>query len=165
MQANLAYGQSGAVVKFIIDQYGPDAMAQLLAIFADGAIYDEALIEALGVDTDGLDNAFRKNLGLPPLPGTDGNATDVAEEQETDVTGEAVNEPVVDEDDFVVEETESNEPEQGVIETAVEESESPPVSSEVAPEGGAGLSDLLPCLAGLLLLLVAGWLGLAGRSG
>jgi len=38
VQANLAYGQSGAVVKFIIDQYGSDAMAELLAIFADGAL-------------------------------------------------------------------------------------------------------------------------------
>jgi hypothetical protein len=163
VQANLAYGQSGAVVKFIIDQYGPDAMAQLLAIFADGAIYDEALLEVLELDTDGLDNAFRKSLGLPLLPGTEDNAAIVAEQQEPVTTGEEVNEPVASEDNSVVEEAEGNEPEESVTETTVEES--PPASSDVAPEAGTGLSGLLPCLAGLLMLLVAGWLGLAGRSG
>jgi hypothetical protein len=71
MQANLAYGQSGAVVKFIVDEYGSGAMADLLDVFADGAIYDEALLQVLGVDTDGLDNAFRASLNLQPLPGTD----------------------------------------------------------------------------------------------
>lgn len=66
--ANLAYGQSGAVVKFIVDTYGPETMKELLDIFAEGALYDAALKEALGVDTDGLDNAWRASLNLPPLP-------------------------------------------------------------------------------------------------
>jgi hypothetical protein len=70
MEANLAYGQSGAVVKFIVDTYGPEAMGKLLEIFGEGALYDEAMQAALGVDTDGLDNAFRTSLGLDPLPGT-----------------------------------------------------------------------------------------------
>ncbi len=72
--ANLAYGQSGAVVKFIIDTYGSEAMAKLLSIFAEGALDDEALQEALGVTTDGLDNAFRISLNLPPLPGMENTA-------------------------------------------------------------------------------------------
>lgn len=66
--ANLAYGQSGAVVKFIVDTYGPEAMKKLLDIFSEGALYDAALKEALGVDTDGLDNAWRASLNLPPIP-------------------------------------------------------------------------------------------------
>ncbi len=66
--ANLAYGESGAVVKFIIDTYGGDAMKKLLDIFSEGELYDKALQEALGVDTHGLDNAWRASLGLPPLP-------------------------------------------------------------------------------------------------
>ncbi len=70
MKANLAYGESGAVVKFIIDTYGTAAMAKLLKIFAEGALPDEALQQALGVDMVGLDNAWRTSLGLPPLPGT-----------------------------------------------------------------------------------------------
>jgi hypothetical protein len=66
-QAGLAYAQSGLVVEFIIDQYGQDAMAQLLDIFSEGALYDESLTEALGVDTWGLDNAWREAMGFTPL--------------------------------------------------------------------------------------------------
>ena len=66
--ANLAYGESGAVVKFIIDTYGTDAMANLLSIFSEGELYDKALTQALGVDTHGLDNQWRASLNLPPLP-------------------------------------------------------------------------------------------------
>ncbi|OQY42409.1 MAG: hypothetical protein B6242_16245 [Anaerolineaceae bacterium 4572_78] len=66
--ASLAYGESGSVVKFIIDTYGSDAMKHLLEIFSEGALYDDALQESLGVDMHGLDNAWRESLGLPPLP-------------------------------------------------------------------------------------------------
>ena len=65
--ANLAYGESGAVVKFIIDTYGTEAMAHLLDIFSEGSLYDDALEEALGVDTKGLDNVWRSSLGLAPV--------------------------------------------------------------------------------------------------
>ena len=67
--ANLAYGESGAVVKFIIDTYGTEAMAHLLDVFSEGSLYDDALEEALGVDTKGLDNAWRDSLGVPPVAG------------------------------------------------------------------------------------------------
>ncbi len=65
--ANLAYGESGAVVKFVVDTYGSAAMKNLLDIFSEGELYDKALEQALGVDTRGLDNAWRASLGLPPL--------------------------------------------------------------------------------------------------
>ncbi len=67
-QANLAYGESGAAVKFIIDTYGGDAMKKLLDIFSEGELYDKALQQALGVNTHGLDNAWRASLGVPALP-------------------------------------------------------------------------------------------------
>ena len=72
--ANQAYAQSGLVVEFIIQNYGKEAMAQLLSIFAQGSLYDDALREALGMDTWELDNAWRKHIGAPPLerPGTTG---------------------------------------------------------------------------------------------
>ena len=63
-----AYGQSGTVVEFIIKHYGKDAMARLLDIFSQGSTYDDALKQALGVDTHGLDNAWRQSIGVPPLP-------------------------------------------------------------------------------------------------
>jgi hypothetical protein len=66
-QAGQAYAQSGAVVEFIIKHYGQDAMARLLEIFSEGALYDEALQQALGVDTWGLDNAWRESIGAPSV--------------------------------------------------------------------------------------------------
>ena len=69
--ANLAYGQSGAVVRYIVNSYGSDAMAELLEIFSEGALYDEALEQALDLDTDKLDSEFRVSLGLAPLPGVE----------------------------------------------------------------------------------------------
>ena len=42
-------------------------MARLLEIFAEGSTYDDALEQALGVDTWGLDNAWRQSIGAPTL--------------------------------------------------------------------------------------------------
>ncbi len=66
-EANLAYGQSRAVVDFIIDTYGKEAIAELLTIFSEGELYDRALEQALGLDTWELDAQWRESLGLPPL--------------------------------------------------------------------------------------------------
>ncbi len=66
-QTTLAYAESGVVVEFIIKHYGKDAMAKLLDVFSQGSTYDDALKQALGVDTHGLDNAWRQSLGAPPL--------------------------------------------------------------------------------------------------
>ncbi len=150
MQANLAYGQSGAVVKFIIDTYGTEAMAHLLEIFAEGAIYDQALQEALGVDTDGLDNAFRASLGLPPLPGTEVAAPAAAKEPEPPVATEGAANVEVEAAAAEVAEAPA---------TVVPAAEnSPAETAPAAPQADSGGGSLaLPCLAGLLPLLVVGW--------
>jgi hypothetical protein len=151
MEANLAYGQSGATVKFIIDTYGTEAMSHLLDIFSEGAIYDEALQEALGVGTDGLDNAFRASLNLPPLPGVEAEAPAevVAPEAQP---GEAAVEPVA--------ETSSEEAPEAAgagTESSAPAVEPPaqPVSESSESQSGGGLA--LPCLAGFLPLLALGW--------
>jgi hypothetical protein len=66
--ASLSYAESYSLVDFILDQYGEEKMSQLVDIFTEGAYYDDALQEALGVDTDGLENAWRAWLGAPPRP-------------------------------------------------------------------------------------------------
>jgi hypothetical protein len=70
-QAVEAYAQSAVVVEFIIKHYGSQAMSDLLKAFAEGNTYDDALKQALGVDTWGLDNAWRESVGAPmvQLPG------------------------------------------------------------------------------------------------
>jgi hypothetical protein len=74
-QALLAYGESSLVVEFIIKHYGKDAMAKLLDEFHQGSTYDDALKQALGVDTHGLDNAWRQSIGVPPLQNSAAQAT------------------------------------------------------------------------------------------
>ena len=159
MEANLAYGQSGAVVKFIIDSYGTEAMAHLLEIFSEGAIYDEALQEALGVDTDGLDNVFRASLELSTLPGTEAVAP-----TEADASEQPVEEPEI-APEVEVEEVAEALAEEAPAASAATENLAPaadasaettePVVAEADNSGSGGLS--LPCLAGFLPLLALGW--------
>lgn len=66
--ASLSYAESYSLVDFILDQYGQEKMTQLIDIFTQGAYYDDALQEALGVDTDGLEDAWRAWLHAPPRP-------------------------------------------------------------------------------------------------
>jgi hypothetical protein len=146
LQANLAYGQSGAVVKFMVDTYGSEAMSELLSIFAEGALYDEALEQAIGMNTDELDNAFRVSLGLPPLPGVETTAP---------------------EGDVAVVEEETNSEEVEVAEpqpTPVEEAEpaapveptSAPAPAPAGPETSNSPLSFLPCVGGIVVLLAMG---------
>lgn len=164
--ANLAYGQSGATVKFIVDTYGSDAMAKLLSIFSEGAIYDEALQQALGVDTDGLDNAFRISLGLPPLPGFEAAAGD-SNSAEAETVAEATSTVAADTagDEEVVTEVaaeEENTQEAEKVATAVTEPESTPAAetsaeaSSKTTESSGGVLGFLPCVTGILVLLMMG---------
>jgi hypothetical protein len=138
MQANLAYGQSGAVVKFIVDTYGPDKMANLLSVFAEGSLDDEALETALGVNTDGLDNAFRVSLGLPPLPGTADDAPAAPEPAEA---APPTQQPADSQEAEAAQAPPQPAPDQPPAQ--------PPAESQGRPLG-------LPCLAGLLPLAVLG---------
>jgi hypothetical protein len=146
MLANLAYGQSGAVVKFIIDTYGPEKMAKLLSIFAEGSLDDDALQEALGVDTDGLDNAFRASLGLPPLPGTANDAPAIAatEAAKPAETMAPAQQPEESQDSTV-----AQPPAQAAPADSAPAQSPAPTAPKSSPFG-------LPCLAGLLPLLALG---------
>lgn len=145
LQANLAYGQSGAVVKFMVDTYGADSMAELLAIFGEGALYDEALEQAIGLNTDELDNAFRVNLGLSPLPGTE-SATGEEQEVTIEVEEEANSEEV--EVAEPVATTEAADPVAAPVEPT-------PVPT-TAPAAADSPLSFLPCLGGIIVTLLLG---------
>ncbi|MCG3208231.1 MAG: hypothetical protein FOGNACKC_01833 [Anaerolineae bacterium] len=148
VEANLAYGQSGEVVRFIVNHYGPEAMAKLLDIFAEGALYDEALQQALGVDTDGLDNAFRQSLELPPLPGTQIESAPAA-------NSEAVTEPAP--NAAVAPAAEEAPPAENNPAPQPQE-KAPVVNEPPAQPEPAGATGLLPCMAGIVALLLMGGL-------
>ncbi len=60
--ANTSYTQSGRVVSYLLDNYGPDPMAALLAAIKAGQPIDEALRAAYGLDTDQVDAAWRASI-------------------------------------------------------------------------------------------------------
>jgi hypothetical protein len=64
--AELAYGESWSVVDFIFRHYGKEKMAQLLQAFKTGGFYDDIFRQVLGVDTDGLEVEWRKDVGAKP---------------------------------------------------------------------------------------------------
>ncbi len=63
---SLFYGESGAIVRFLVDTYGSDKFAQLIKTFRDGSTPDDAFRFVYGFDQLGLENAWRKSEGLPP---------------------------------------------------------------------------------------------------
>jgi hypothetical protein len=151
-EAILSYAQSGAVVKFIIDSYGPEAMSKLLNALSEGALYDEALQQALGLDTDELDNAFREDLDLPPLPQTQNNTASEEEVKPAQEPGATENEEIATEEPA------------SVVENIAEETSENPTSVPVQPavettaEKENSLLGLQCCLVGIIpLLLWGGW--------
>jgi hypothetical protein len=65
---NLFYGESGSIVKFLVDKYGADKFAELLSTFKDGSTPDNAYQKVYGFDTLGLENAWRASVGLSARP-------------------------------------------------------------------------------------------------
>ena len=67
-EAVRSYAQSGMMVEYMLDQYGPAYMANLLTTIQSGMIPDDALLAVYELDTDGLDAAWRISLGFQPQP-------------------------------------------------------------------------------------------------
>lgn len=59
-EAFLSYAQSYSLVEFLINNYGQSKMLELLNIFKQGDICDEALAKIYGFDTDGLDTLWQE---------------------------------------------------------------------------------------------------------
>lgn len=67
-RASLAYTQSGEIVHFLVNTYGPEKLLQLLTTMQGGQTIDAALLQVYGFDTDGLDSTWRVTHNAPPLP-------------------------------------------------------------------------------------------------
>lgn len=73
-KADLSYSQSFSVVKYLIETHGREKMSALLAAIREGKTADESLQQVYGLDTDGLEDAWRKAIKASPRPVT-GKAT------------------------------------------------------------------------------------------
>lgn len=67
-EAALSYAESYSLVQFLISSYGSERMGELLAVFREGAAYDDALLQVYGLDSRGLNSGWRTSLGLSPQP-------------------------------------------------------------------------------------------------
>jgi hypothetical protein len=67
-KAYLSYAESYSIVEYLLDNYGQDKMADLLALLKQGNTYDEALTAVYGFDIGGLDARWRATLtpGIVP---------------------------------------------------------------------------------------------------
>ncbi len=61
--AEMAYGEAYSAVDFMVRTYGRDKLKQLMSQFQAGTTPDDAFQRVLGVDEDGLENAWRKSVG------------------------------------------------------------------------------------------------------
>ena len=64
--AYLSYAQSFSVIDFMYRRYGKDKMAQLLTELKQGGAFDDIFRKVLGVDTEGLEAAWRQDIGAKP---------------------------------------------------------------------------------------------------
>ena len=75
----IAYGQGKSVVSFMVDRWGEDKISELFAAVRETRDIDSALQETYGLDTYGIDSAWRVSLGLDPLPPPDELARQIEE--------------------------------------------------------------------------------------
>jgi hypothetical protein len=65
---SLTYAESLSVVQFLVREYGHEKIRNILVALGEGYTYDSSLQSALGLDMDGLDDAWRKSLGADARP-------------------------------------------------------------------------------------------------
>ena len=67
------YGEASSIVKFMVDEFGPNKMKELMAALKSGKNVDNAFGEVYGLTTLALENRWRERIGapeyVPPPPG------------------------------------------------------------------------------------------------
>ncbi len=82
-EVNLFYGEVYSLVEFLLKTYDKEKMSELLRVFKEGSLADDALMEVYGFDQDELDAQWRESIGAPPR-GDAAEETEGAEEPEAE---------------------------------------------------------------------------------
>ena len=88
---DIFYGQSAAVVLYLLGEYGNEKMNELFATFKEGSSVEDALGKVYGLGRDELDNAWRESVGLGPR--------ETGEDRSTEIEDEVIAGPEVAEDE------------------------------------------------------------------
>ena len=83
----IAYGQGKSVVYFMVRNWGEDKISELFTAVRQTNDIDLALLQVYGIDQHGMDSAWRRSLGLEPLPTPEEVASRLQEGDEA-ATGE-----------------------------------------------------------------------------
>jgi hypothetical protein len=65
-EINLFYGEVYSIIEFLLKTYGKEKMSELLKVFKEGRLPDDALMEVYDFDQDELDTLWRESIGAPP---------------------------------------------------------------------------------------------------
>ena len=84
----IAYGQGKSVVEFMVRRWGEDKISELFTALRESRDIDSALMAVYGVDQYGMDTAWRKSLGLEPLPPPEELASRLEEARDGSSDGE-----------------------------------------------------------------------------
>ncbi|HEY4684516.1 MAG TPA: peptidase MA family metallohydrolase [Dehalococcoidia bacterium] len=84
----LFYAQSGSIVRYLIEKYGDAKFGQFIAAFKDETT-NGALAKVYGFDLLGLEQEWRRSLGLPPVSGGDGQRPAATSAPSGDQDGQA----------------------------------------------------------------------------
>jgi hypothetical protein len=60
----LYYGQAGSIIAYLVDTYGAEQFAELMAVFKSGATLNDAFEQVYGTDALGIENGWRASVGL-----------------------------------------------------------------------------------------------------
>ena len=63
--ALLAYGESFSLVQYLTEEYGPEKLGALLAMYRSGNTTDVALEQVYRLDQEGLEEEWRRHIGAP----------------------------------------------------------------------------------------------------
>ena len=63
---DIFYGQSAAIVLYLLQEYGNERMNELFDTFKQGSSVEDALVKVYGLTRDELDNEWRASVGLGP---------------------------------------------------------------------------------------------------
>ena len=144
----IAYGQGKSVVEFMVHRWGEDRITDLFEALRHSRDIDTALLRVYGVDQHGMDSAWRRSLGLDPLPPPEQlrSREAAAQDQAAPVDDENVEqEAVASESEQEQPEAESTDP-SAVNESEAEEAESQPQAT-VAPQEEEPGGSSSPCSA------------------
>ncbi len=86
-KVSLFYGESWSLASFLIDHYGADKFAQLLATFKTGSTVDAAFQKVYGFDQAGFEAAWRESVGLPPRQSGEQQAQPTGQPQSSSSSG------------------------------------------------------------------------------